>query len=58
MNLLQALQITAGIGTLATLVSIILMMAKNRRRTARKLSIYTIGLLAAFVVTTALKLTA
>lgn len=58
MNLLQALQITAGTGTLATLVSIILLMAKNRRKTARRLSIYTIGLLAAFVVATALKMTA
>ncbi len=57
MNLIQALQITAGTGTLATLVSIILLMAKNRRKTARKLSIYTIGLLAAFALITALKLT-
>lgn len=58
MNLIQALQITAGTGTLATLAFVILLMAKNRRKTARKLSGYTIGLLAAFVVATALKMTA
>lgn len=57
MNLIQALQITAGTGTLVTLAFLILLMAKNRRETARKLSAYTIGLLAAFVVATALKLT-
>lgn len=58
MNLIQALQITAGTGTLATLAFVILLMAKNRRKTARRLSIYTIVLLAAFVVATALKMTA
>ncbi len=55
MNLIQALQITAGTGTLATLVSIILLMAKNRRKSARKLSWCTIGLLAVFVLLTALR---
>ena len=57
MNLVQALQITAGTETLATLAFVIVLMAKNRRKTARKLSMYTIGLLALFVLATALKMT-
>ena len=57
MNLIQALKITAGTGTLATLVSIIVLMAKNRRKTARKVSWCTIGLLTAFLLLTALKFT-
>lgn len=53
MNLFQAFQVTMGIGTLVTLVFVIIRMAHGRRGAARRLSRYTIGFLVSFVLLTA-----